>query len=357
MTTVLLCPELFARESGIQRILRLYLKALCDEAGPADEVRLVVLNDREIPPARLGAYANGRLTQAAGCGGGKAAFVRQTLRATRGAERIVCGHLGQLPVAWLARRFHPRVRYFLVAHGIEVWKDYSWPERIALGAAQAIICVSDYTRNDMQRRLRLPDGRLMVVPNALDPFFTPAAADRERAPGGPVILSVARLDATESYKGVDHLIDALPAVLESVPGARLRVVGSGSDLARLRVHAADRGVAEAVEFCGKVDDTVLRDAYATCRLFALPSRGEGFGIVYLEAMAHGKPCLGARAGAAPEIIDPASGVLVDYGDVADIARRLVWALQHPWDSRQIRARAMEFSYPVFQTRLTRALAA
>ena len=111
-----------------------------------------------------------------------------------------------------------------------------------------------------------------------------------------MILTVARLDARERYKGVDQLIEAMPAVLQTVPAARLRIVGTGSDLPRLKELAARLGVADSVEFAGFVDDEHLRAAYRDCALFALTSSGEGFGIVFLEAMAHGKPCLGARAG-------------------------------------------------------------
>ena len=119
--------------------------------------------------------------------------------------------------------------------------------------------------------------------------------------------------------------------------------------------AGQNGVADAVDFAGFVDDQKLRDAYRDCTLFALPSHAEGFGIVFLEAMARGKPCLGAQAGAIPEIIDPASGVLADYGNVPQIAARLVWALQQQWDSAAIKAHAAQFSYPAFRARLERAL--
>ena len=146
MKTVLLCPELFAREGGIQRMLRLYLKALCETGGTGDEVRLVVLNDREFPAAPLRRYTNDMLTQRHACARRKAAFVWRALRATAGADRLVCGHIGQLPVAWLARCAHPRLQYFLVAHGIEVWRPYSRLERAALRGVRRILCVSDYTR-------------------------------------------------------------------------------------------------------------------------------------------------------------------------------------------------------------------
>ncbi|MDD2765442.1 MAG: glycosyltransferase family 4 protein [Opitutaceae bacterium] len=355
MKTVLLCPELFAREGGIQRILRLYLKALGELARADGEVRLVVLNDREFPVGPLRRYADETLTQQHACARRKPLFVWRTLQCAAGADRMVCGHIGQLPVAWLAQRLYPRLQYFLVAHGIEVWRPYTCLERIALRGVRRILCVSEYTRGEVQRRTGLPEAQFAVVPNALDPDFADRPEDGT-AGGEPVILTVARLDAAEAYKGVDHLIAAMPAVRQAVPAARLRIVGTGNDLPRLHELADRLGVAGAVEFAGLVDEETLRDAYRACTLFALPSRKEGFGLVFLEAMAHGKPCLGARAGATPEIIDDTSGVLVDFGDVPQITRQVVWALQHPWNPVQIWRRAAQFSYGEFKLRLQAALA-
>lgn len=355
MKTLLLCPELFARESGIQRILRLYLKALCDGAKPTDQIRLVVLNDRELPAAALQRYAGQNLTRRRACGGSRTAFLWHSLRAAFGVDRIVCGHIGQLVVARLANQIYLAPDYFLVAHGIEVWRDYSVREQRALQGARRILCVSEFTRREMLKHVDVDDERITVVPNALDPFFEAPAPAVPPHGGDPVILAVARLDAAERYKGVDHLIAALPAVRRAVPGARLRVIGAGDDLPRLKQMAATTGIAGAVEFSGFVDDSALRTAYAACTLFALPSRGEGFGLVYLEAMAHGKPCLGADAGAVPEIIDASSGVLAGFGDVSRIAEKLVWALQQEWNAAEIRRRAAQFNYPAFQQRLRAAM--
>jgi len=356
MNSLLLCPELFAREGGIQRILRLYLKALCELAAEGDEVRLVVLNDPALPAERLRAYAGTRLAWARACGRRKAVFVGQALRAAAGADRLVCGHIGQLPVAWLARRLRPRLRYYLVAHGIEVWRPFSPLEQRALRGAARILCVSDFTRREILQQIALPPDQLFIVPNTLDPSLVVAAPTETRPAAAPVILTVTRLEVAERYKGVAQLIEAMPAVHGLIPAARLKIIGTGGDLPRLRALAARLGVATTVEFAGLQSDEALRAAYRDCALFALPSRKEGFGIVFLEAMANGKPCLGARAGATPELIDDRSGVLVEFGDVAQIAGRLVWALQHRWDPVLIRQRAAQFDYPSFKARIREALA-
>jgi glycosyltransferase involved in cell wall biosynthesis len=346
---------LFAHESGIQRIMRLYLKALCESAGTGDKVDLVVLNDRELPAARLAGYSNDHLALRRGCGRNKAQFLWAAVHGSSDADRLVCGHLGQLMAAWLAHVFNPRLDYYLVAHGIEVWKPYSALERLALRRARRILCVSEFTRSEMQRQIALPDWRFEVVPNALDPFFAQRASTDAGAGGPPVVLTVARLDASERYKGVDHLIEAMAPVIQALPNARLRVVGDGSDMPRLMALASQCGVAAAVEFAGFVDDKTLAEMYRDCTLFALPSHAEGFGIVFLEAMACGKPCLGARAGAIPEIIDQTSGVLAGYGNIPQITTQMIWALQQQWDSAAIKARAAQFSYPVFKARLGKAL--
>jgi glycosyltransferase involved in cell wall biosynthesis len=208
----------------------------------------------------------------------------------------------------------------------------------------------------MQRRISLPESRFVVVPNGLDPLFDGTPGEPMTARGDSIILTVARLDAKQQYKGVDHLIEAMPAIRLAVPAARLRIIGVGTDLPRLQELAISLGAADAVDFAGFVNDDGLSAAYRECTLFALPSQGEGFGIVFLEAMAQGKPCLGARAGAIPEIIDGTSGVLADYGVIPQIAAKAVWALQRPWNPEQIRQRAAQFSYPAFRERLQRALA-
>lgn len=359
MKTVLLSPELFLAEGGIARIMRLYLKALCDNAAPGDEVSSIVLNDFPAADPRLPQFSTAALRANTGCSRRKGAFVRAVLRASRGADRLVVGHLHQLPIAWLAQRLRPRLRYHLVAHGIEVWRPYTTLERTALRGAERILCISDYTRRQLRRfEPRLEPERLLVLPNTMDPFFTPPADVPAPVANlrGPRVLTVARLTSHDTYKGVDTLIEALPLLRRSLPFAHLRIVGGGDDLPRLQALAQRLGVADSCHFTGIVDDAALRAEYAACDLFALPSRKEGFGLVYLEAMIHGKPCLGARAGGVPEVIDERVGALADYGNIPEIAAALADLTRHPRDPAVIRRHAESFAYPAFRARLAAALA-
>lgn len=358
MKTVLLSPELFLADGGIARILRLYLRALGELAAPGDTLDSIVLNDAVAPDPRLARYTTPALRSHVGCARDRFAFVRATLRAAWRADRLICGHLHQLPVAWLARVLRPRLRYGLVAHGIEVWRPYTVLETRALRGAHRILCVSAYTRRQLLRFCpALDPARLVVVPNTLDPCLDapPPAPLASASLSGPRLLAVGRLTASDRYKGFDTLIEALPRVRQAFPLAHLRIVGTGDDLSRLRELAVRVGAAPAVHFLGRLDDDALRAEYAACEVFALPSRAEGFGLVYLEAMVQGKPCLAARAGAAPEVVTDATGALVPYGDSAAIAAAIMDLARHPRDAAAIRAHAATFAFPAFRARLAVAL--
>lgn len=353
MTTLLLAPEIFASEGGIPRILQLYLKALSELAGPTDKIRLLALNDPMLDSRDLRRTSSERLDDWYVCGGKKSRFIRAAFKLSRHCDRIICGHVGQLPVALAAKTLNPRLRYHLVAHGIEVWRKFKLPERLALRGAARIFCVSDYTRRELLKYCPLPDGRAVVLHNALDPFFEIAPGDPR--PERPVILTVARLSAAERYKGVDHLIRAMTVVRAARPDAILRVIGRGDDLHRLQRLRRELGLDGAVEFLGFVDDRRMKAELKSCSLFALPSRCEGFGLVFLEAMACGRPCLGARAGGVPEVITPETGVLVDFGNVSAIAAGCLEALHRSWAETAILDRARHFSYSQFKARFASLL--
>lgn len=354
MRVLILCPELFRSEGGIARMMRLYARAACDDPN-VTSVELVVLHDHEIPEAKLTLYTGPKLARATGCGGSRFAFGLQVLRAMQRADRVICGHIHLLPLAWLARGISSRIRLYVVAHGIEVWSPPTSLQRRALHGTSGIWCVSAYTLKTLSAlcESHVPRSRFKVMPNALDPVLLPEGPVLARPRiGPPTLLSVSRLDRRDRYKGIDHLIQALPRVRSSVPEARLRIVGSGDDSSRLASLAIEQGVASAVEFPGRLSDAALRSELRECDVVALPSEKEGFGLVYLEAFAQGKPAIGARAGGTPEVIEEGkNGLLVPYGDVSALATACIEALTRAWDPEAIKAHAEAFSFEAFRSRL------
>ncbi|MCC5022276.1 MAG: glycosyltransferase family 4 protein [Candidatus Synoicihabitans palmerolidicus] len=124
------------------------------------------------------------------------------------------------------------------------------------------------------------------------------------------------------------------------------IIGTGDDRARLE-HLATAKAPTSIEFTGFLSDEEVQQRLAQASLFALPSRAERFGLVYLEAMTHGVPCIVADAGAAIEVITSEIGLASKFGDVSDLATKVTRALQTSWDHAKIRERARVFDFVFF----------
>jgi phosphatidylinositol alpha-1,6-mannosyltransferase len=271
---------------------------------------------------------------------------------------IFYSHLGLARVAALTPQIW-RAPYAVFLHGIEVWKPLDRGDVAILQGAALRIANSVFTAN-AALAANPTLGRIDVCPLAL-PRTTDAPPPGRTNDDGRTVLVVGRLAAAERYKGHEQLIKAWPAVLSRLPGARLVVVGDGDDRARLQTLASGGEAGAAIDFTGFLDREALNRHYEAAALFALPSRGEGFGLVYLEAMAHGVPCLGSTQDAAGEVIvDGRTGVLVDPDDVAALSREITALLESPARRRALgeagRARAADqFSYDRFRTQIVTLL--
>jgi phosphatidylinositol alpha-1,6-mannosyltransferase len=138
--------------------------------------------------------------------------------------------------------------------------------------------------------------------------------------GPHAMLIVGRLDTSQRHKGHDQLLEALPKIMKSVPDAQLVVAGDGDDLHRLKKRAQDLGVTQQVMFLGRADEQDLHALYEQCALFVMPSDGDGFGLVFLEAMMHRTPCVGLAGSAAEEVFENGvSGMLVDRDNREELA--------------------------------------
>jgi phosphatidylinositol alpha-1,6-mannosyltransferase len=253
--------------------------------------------------------------------------------------------------------------YAVFLHGIEAWRPLTGTERRVLEGATLLIANSAYTA----RRIAQAHpwiGPIASCPLALaptDPIVKAGDADASGIDAlrlGPhAVLVVARMSAAERYKGHDQLLDAWPAVLARVPDAQLVFVGDGDDVARLKARAGQLPVPGSVIFTGFVSDATLGGLYRRAAIFAMPSRDEGLGLVYLEAMARGLPCIGSVHDAATEVIDDGvTGYLVDQADTGGLAERIGRllgdeALRLSMGARGLARWQRRFAYDQFRERL------
>lgn len=237
-------------------------------------------------------------------------------------DALFVGHLGAGPVAY-AMKLIRRVRdYYVILHGIEAWKRVSALDRRALMGAKKIIATTRYTAEECGRHNAIPADRFTVIPLCADERPVTPSPDFQLN-GDFKLLCVARQDAAERYKGIEHVFAALAHLRPSHPGIHFNLVGDGNDQPRLKALAQEMGVQENVTFWGRLSDGDLAAAYQQCDVYVMPSSREGFGIVFLEAMRHGKPCIGGNHGGTRDVIEHGrSGYLVEYGDVEALTRYL-----------------------------------
>ena len=271
--------------------------------------------------------------------------------------------LGLLP-------FPSTVPVLAAAHGIEIWGHLYGLQLAGIKACRGLLPVSQFTQKVMLDAGALDPDKVLVVPDTFrqHAFATGPKPDfllqrHGLRPDQPVILTVGRLAASEAYKGQDHVIQSLPAIRRVLPDLRYVIVGAGDDEARLRALAETHGQSHAVIFAGFVPENELAAYYRLSDLFVMPSIGEGFGIVYLEALASGRPCIVGNVDASPEAIDHGRlGFIVDPDSHPQIASAVIRFFQRdhdqPWlhDPQHLRAEAIRlYGFDAFKRSLHQAL--
>ncbi len=350
---------------GVQRVSR-HLAAVLSEFAATRHMdcRLISLNDtRELHRMSLG----GTEFVFTGCERSKARFTVTAVRtAKRQAKVVLAAHPNLGPVAQAMKIAAPRLRTIICTHGVEVWEPLAMLRRMALRRASLVLAPSQDTANHVAEQ-GVKREKIRVLPWALDPEFEAIVAHPPRKqlphgyPEGRVILTVGRWDAKERYKGMDTLITALPRLLTSWPELQLLAVGEGDDRAWLEDLAEKNGVNRHVHFLSGLSYTELAACYEASEIFALPSRGEGFGLVYLEAMARGKPVIGGAHGGAPEVIeDGVTGYVVPHGDAIQLATSIETLLSDPAMGQKMGERGRqrverEFRFSAFAKSLKRIL--
>lgn len=224
-------------------------------------------------------------------------------------DHVISTHVNFGPAARVAKQFF-RVPYTLVAHGIDVHPGLPRTSLAALREANRIIAVSVWTRDRVLDLGGISPDDVVILPNTVDENRFSIGPKPERLireyglqPGEKVVLTVARLDDTERYKGYDRIIEALPAIQKRCGAVRFIIAGSGDDQARVAQLVKKKGLESSVNFAGFVTPESLVEHYRLADVFAMPSTGEGFGIVFLEAMGCGTPVVAGNRDGSIDALD------------------------------------------------------
>lgn len=324
--------EIFSCEGGIQSyvkdILRAYDEAVVSDGQQRAQADVLLLRDGPHCPNPWTQSAAFRFhylkSSVPQWGRLRLAIALLKVLLQHRPQRVFCGHIKLAPLVRSLCQL-TGTPYTVLTYGKEVWEPLAPRSQQALQQADTVWTISRYSRDRACIANHLNPQQFRMVPCAVDgALFThgPKSAElltRYGLANARVLMTVARLWSGDIYKGVDVTIRALPAILSAFPDVKYLVIGRGDDQPRLARLAADMGVADQVIFAGFVPTEDLVDHYRLADAYVMPSQ-EGFGIVYLEALACGVPVLAGDAdGSADPLQDGRLGWQVPHRDPEAVA--------------------------------------
>jgi glycosyltransferase involved in cell wall biosynthesis len=346
-----LATDAYGGTGGIAQYMRDLIGALATHAmtESVTVVPRVIAREPESPPERV--------THLPRAAGSKTRFVATAMRAALARPRadwIICGHVNLLPVASAVAALSG-ARIVLMVYGMEVWEPKNRLTRRLLSRVFGVVSISAVTIDRLQAWAELPQERMHLVPNAVDlSRYTSgpkneALLSRWSLQGKRILLTVGRMDAAEQAKGFDEIIESLPRLVTEFPNLAYIAVGDGSDRMRLEAKAATLGVRDYCVFPGYVSEAEKLEYYRSADLFVMPSRLEGFGYVFLEALATGLPVIASKLDGSREAVrDGSWGILVDPGKPEELMAAIRRGLTSPTIPR--RAELDYFSGQMFERR-------
>jgi glycosyltransferase involved in cell wall biosynthesis len=352
-----LVSDAFGGHGGIALYNRDFLTSLCAMSRVSGVVavpRLITQRLENMSPKldyRTGA-ANNKLRYLV-------AVVR-LLAADNRFELVLCSHINLLPLALLAK-IRCRAPLVMFIYGIDAWRPQPALKRGLLRHVDRFVSISDVTRRKFQDWSHVGADKITILPNAIhSEWYGPGARNpglvrRYGLEGKTVLMTLGRLVSSERYKGFDEVLDALPELVAEMPDLVYLIVGEGTDRDRLKKKAERLGVASIVRFTGMIPEAEKADHYRLADAYVMPSRGEGFGFVLLEAMACGIPTVASSLDGGREALrDGHLGILVDPSNLEDIRRGIREALKR---GRGVPPGGLEFfDFDNFKSRTDRLVA-
>lgn len=327
----------FSLTGGIEKVCRSVNRVLYD-LSEEEIVQSTVYSMYDKNTDRDSRYLSKE--QFKGFGGKRESFVVQSFLSGLKADVIILSHIHLINIVYFIKKIHPHKKIYLLAHGIEIWKKLSDAKLKMLNQLNKIICVSEFTAQKIMDMHHIPTDRIEILNNCLDPFYHLSnqfekpqnLLDRYQLNREHLILfSLSRLSSSEKYKGYDHTIELLPKLLESYPNLVYLLAGKWDTAEKNRLDdlITKNNLQNYIKMIGFIDEAELTEHFLLSDLFILPSKKEGFGIVFIEAMASGlRVIAGNKDGSVDALRGGALGVLVDPDDQQEILTSICSLLRH-----------------------------
>jgi glycosyltransferase involved in cell wall biosynthesis len=289
------------------------------------------LDRRYLPPAHF-----------RGFGGNKLMFIISALFYGVKCGKVILSHVNLMPAAFVIKLISPRTRIILFAHGIELWRPIrGWERRFIRNKCQQVWAVSQYTAKCIERMHGFHPSFIQVLNNCIDPFFSPPAnftkpQDLSCKFGfdddQPVLLTLTRLSSTEAYKGYNLVIECLPELITRYPRIRYLIAGKADEVEhkRLRKLISEKNLDDHVFLTGFIPEAELSAIFRLADIFIMPSKKEGFGIVFIEAAVCGcRIIAGNHDGSSDALLNGKLGKLIDPDNKREMVSSILELLENP----------------------------
>lgn len=280
---------------------------------------------------------------------------------------IILAHINLASIGFLIKIFFPSKQVFLITHGIEVWQKQSYFKKYILKKADKILVVSEYTKNIIIKNHQIDEKKFVLFPNTFDPIFDWPSKFQKNInlinkyaihTNSKVLITVSRLEYSEKYKGYDNVIEVLPEILKLYPNLKYLIIGKGDEKELLRINKLieKNNLQNNVLLTGFVSDSDLIDYYLLGDVFVMPSKKEGFGIVFIEAILCGLQVIAGNKDASKEaLLNGKVGILVDPDSKDEIKNAIIKSIENPINNNQKIEQAKKindsFNIEAFQNRL------
>lgn len=247
---------------------------------------------------------------------------------------LILSHLNLLPVGYLVKLFSPKTKLVLIAHGIEAWKTFKGLKKRMLFKCDRILSVSEHTKKVLADLNHYPAEKIQILNNCLDPFLDkPVEKEKDKlllkkyriAEGDMVLMTLTRLSSSERYKGYDIVIESLRGLRKKNASIKYLIIGKydAEEKRRLDKLINEAGLAGDVIFTGFVPDEELASHFSLADIYIMPSDGEGFGIVFIEAMYYNKPVIaGNKDGSSDALLNGRLGLLVNPSSREEVSQAI-----------------------------------
>jgi phosphatidylinositol alpha-1,6-mannosyltransferase len=296
---VLFSLQTFSATGGIQKMTRTLaycINNIAERHGLNFSLWSVYDRDDDVMPRYLPA------SKFKGFRADRIKFIAEAIKLGRQCDTVILSHINMAVVGLAIKLLNPKCKVMLIAHGIEVWRPVTFLKRAFLKQCDKIICVSEFTRTEVIRWHNTDPGKCVILNNAIDPFMKlpvelvkplPLLERYGLTPDNDILFTLTRLANTEQYKGYDQVIRSIGKLKTKFPEIRYVLAGQYDEEEKQRINnlITQHKAEGLVILSGFINEEELTDHFLMADLFILPSKKEGFGIVFIEALACGLPVI------------------------------------------------------------------